>query len=178
MARSTEKYSNLAIFLHWFMALLIFTMFGLGWYMVDLPKGSPERTWFFALHKSIGLTLALSVLIRLGWRMIEKPPVLPDFIPVWKSRLATMTHHLLYFLMFLQPVSGYISSSFSGYKTKFWGFPLPHWGWKDVLLNELFTDIHVGSSIALLFFICLHLAGAIAHMIESQSSIIKRMYPW
>ncbi len=53
--QSQEKYSNFAIFMHWLMVVLIFTMFGLGWYMVDLPKGSPERTWFFTLHKSIGL---------------------------------------------------------------------------------------------------------------------------
>lgn len=102
------------------MVLLIFTMFGLGWYMVELPDGSPERAWFFALHKSIGLTIALLALIRLGWRMSHKPPVLPETIAYWQRRLAHLTHHLLYVLMFLHPASGYISSSFSGHKTKFW----------------------------------------------------------
>jgi len=53
--QNPEKYSNFAIFIHWLMVILLFVMIGLGWYMVDLPEGSPERTWGFALHKSIGL---------------------------------------------------------------------------------------------------------------------------
>jgi len=50
-----ERYSATAMFLHWVMAILVIILFCLGWYMVDLPKGSDERSWFFALHKSIGL---------------------------------------------------------------------------------------------------------------------------
>ena len=55
MTTNQEKYSTTAIILHWVMAILLFTLFGLGRYMVDLPKCSDERSWFFALHKSIGL---------------------------------------------------------------------------------------------------------------------------
>jgi cytochrome b561 len=172
-----EKYSNFAIFIHWLMVILIFVMFGLGWYMVDLPKGSDERSWFFALHKSIGLTLAILVIIRLVWCTMHKPPALPDNIEQWKQKLANLTHNILYLLMFLQPVSGYISSSFSGYKTKFWGYPLPYWGWKDQVLNELFTVIHVASSITLIGFIILHILGAVSHMIGTDQAVMQRMLP-
>ena len=55
MITDQERYSATAMFLHWVMAILVITLFCLGWYMVDLPKGSDERSWFFALHKSIGL---------------------------------------------------------------------------------------------------------------------------
>ncbi len=137
-----QRYSSTAIFIHWLMAVMIIGMIGLGIYMADLPKGSDERSWFFALHKSIGLTLAILVIIRLVWKVVSKPPFLPDFIAPTQKKLATTTHHLLYVMMFLQPVTGYISSSFSGYKTKFWGMPLPHWGWKAPELNKLLTTIH------------------------------------
>ena len=159
------------------MVILIFIMFGLGWYMVDLPKGSDERSWFFALHKSIGLTLALLVVFRTAWRLSHKSPDLPATIEVWKQKIAYVTHNLLYLLMFLQPVSGYISSSFSGYKTRFWGYPLPHWGWKDQALNELFTEIHEISSILLLVLIILHILGAVSHIAHSEQAIIYRMLP-
>ena len=177
MVQNLERYSTFAILMHWLMALLIFTMFGLGWYMVELPEKSPERAWFLALHKSIGLTIALLALIRLGWRLTHKPPALPEIIAYWKRKLANVTHHLLYVLMFVQPVSGCISSSFSGYKTKFWGMPLPHWGWEDRVLNELFTDIHVASSIALLCLIILHISGTFYHWYYSQDFVLKRMLP-
>ncbi len=50
MTTNQERYSTTAIILHWVMAILLFPLFGLGWYMVDLPKGSDKRSWFFALH--------------------------------------------------------------------------------------------------------------------------------
>ncbi|MGH8119868.1 MAG: cytochrome b [Gammaproteobacteria bacterium] len=172
-----ETYSGGAIVIHWLMVVLIFTLFGLGWYMSDLPKGSPERTWFFALHKSIGLTTALMAVLRIFWRLTHTPPALPGNIEQWKRRMAEATHHLLYVLMFIQPVSGYISSSFSGYSTRFWGIPLPDWGWKDESLNQLFTDIHVASSIALLTLIVLHILGAVHHGINREDSVLRRMFP-
>jgi cytochrome b561 len=173
-----EKYTGVAMLLHWLMVLLIFTLFGLGWYMTELPKGSEERAWFFALHKSVGLTTALMVMLRVIWRLTHDPPALPEMIVYWKRRMAAATHHLLYVMMFLQPVSGYVSSSFSGHSTKFWGIPLPDWGWKDQALNELFTSIHVASSVALLSLIVLHILGAVHHGMTGEKSVLRRMLPF
>ena len=177
MTTNQERYSTTAILLHWLMAILLITLFGLGWFMVDLPKGSDERSWFFALHKSIGLTMALLALIRVVWRFTHTPPDLPATVSQFKQKLAGLTHILLYVSMIIQPLSGYISSSFSGYKTKIWGVPLPHWGWKSPALNELFTDIHVASSVALLCLVILHLSGVVFHICEGDKHLIKRMMP-
>ncbi len=172
-----DRYTTTAILLHWLMALLVLTLFGLGWYMVDLPKGSDERSWFFALHKSIGLTMATLAVIRLVWRLLHKPPTLPASVTKHRQQLAGVTHWLLYLFLFVQPVSGYISSSFSGYKTKFWGVPLPQWGWKSPELNEFFTEIHEVSSVVLLSLIVLHLCGVAVHLYEGDRSILLRMMP-
>ncbi len=158
------------------MAVMIIGMIGLGIYMVDLPKGSDERSWFFVLHKSIGLTLALLVVIRLAWKIISKPPSLPDYIAPKIKKLATTTHNLLYVFMFIQPVSGYISSSFSGYKTKFWGIPLPHWGWKEPVLNQLFTTVHDVSAFCLVALVLLHIVGVIYHLHKKQYELFRRMW--
>ena len=61
-----QRYTNVAIALHWIVAVLVFTMIGLGWYMTDIPRGTPERSYFYNLHKSIGLTVFIIVLIRLA----------------------------------------------------------------------------------------------------------------
>ncbi len=176
MGHTQPRYSLIAIVLHWAMALLIFTMFGLGWYMVDLPDG-PHKSWYFALHKSIGLTVAMLAVLRLTWRLTHRPPPLPDALPSWQRKLANANHLLLYILMFLQPVSGYISSSFSGYKTKYFGIPLPHWGWKHQVLNEMFTDIHVASSVALVCLIGFHIVGALSHIAMPHANVLRRMWP-
>ncbi len=60
-----QRYSSMARIIHWLMAIMIIGMIGLGITMADLPKGSDERSWFFALHKSIGLSLVLLAFIRL-----------------------------------------------------------------------------------------------------------------
>ncbi len=170
------RYSKTAVIIHWLMAIMIISMIMLGFYMADLPKGSDARSWFFALHKSLGLTLALLALFRLGWRFVSAPPALPTTVGRLQTKMATAAHHLLYLMMFVQPITGYISSSFSGYKTKFWGMPLPHWGWKSPELNELFTEIHEISAFCLIGLIVLHIAGVIYHIHKKQPELLQRMW--
>ena len=176
MIMEIQRYSKPAIIIHWLMAILIILMIGLGYYMSDLPKGSEERTWFFTLHKNIGMTLALLAIFRLCWKLKSISPPLPDYIKAGQRKLAISVHHLLYLFMFLQPVSGYISSSFSGYKTRFWGIPLPNWGWKSPELNELFTEIHEICAVCLITVLCLHIAGVIYHLHKKETDLIKRMW--
>ena len=171
-----KRYNTIAIIIHWLMAILLICMFVLGVYMVDLPKGSDERSWYFALHKSIGLTLALLAFIRLSLKFIFKSPPLPNEVTFIQKKLATATHNLLYLMMFIQPVTGYISSSFSGYKTKFWGVPLPHWGWKSPALNELFTTVHQISALIFGLLILFHITGAMYHIHKKQFHLFKRMW--
>ncbi|MBI2969626.1 MAG: cytochrome b [Gammaproteobacteria bacterium] len=175
--KNTQRYDSVAILLHWSMFILIATMFGLGWYMVELPQGGSERSFFFALHKSLGLTLALLLFVRIGWRLRHRPPSFPGAMPAWQGRMARAVHFLLYLFMFLQPLSGYLSSSFSGYSTRFWGIPLPDWGWQNSALNESFTEIHVASSVALLCLIILHVCGAFAHLLGVHENLLPRMLP-
>jgi len=171
-----QKYNTTAIIIHWLMAIMIIVMIVLGIYMTGLEKGSDERSWFFALHKSIGLTLALLAIIRLVWKFCSKSPALPDYVAPLQRKMATATHHLLYLMMFIQPVTGYISSSFSGYKTKFWGIPLPHWGSKQPDLNQLFTTIHEISAFCLIGLLILHIAGVIYHLHKKENDLFKRMW--
>ena len=91
--------------------------------------------------------------------------------------MARGNHELLYALIFLQPVSGYLSSSFSGYRTSFFGFPLPHWGWKEPFLNELFSDIHEASAITLAVLVGVHVLAAVAHAVRPGDHLFRRMLP-
>ena len=72
--RST--YSAVAIALHWLIAALLLTNIGLAWYFGTL-KG-PAEVAPLALHKSIGITVLLLTLVRIGWRFASRPPPLRD----------------------------------------------------------------------------------------------------
>lgn len=171
-----ERYTSLAILVHWAVAVLVFVQLGLGWYMEGLPKG-PDRSAYFALHKSVGLTVFLLAALRLVWRAIHSPPPLPASMPRWQSLVARGNHALLYALILLQPVFGYLSSSFSGYRTGFFGYPLPHWGWKEPFLNELFSDIHEASAITLAVLVGVHVLAAVAHAARPGDYLVRRMLP-
>jgi len=172
-----DKYTRVAILLHWTTALLVAALFTIGWYMVELPKG-PARGETFALHKSLGLTVFLLTLWRLSWRVLHRPPPLPAVLPAWQVSAAHAVHRMFYVLLFLQPLTGYLSSSFSGYQTAFFGIPLPHWGHSNPPLNEFFTELHVIGSVVLLALVVTHVAGALSHVLTPGDRLLRRMLPW
>src|SRR5690606_24724664 len=82
--RGMQKYTRTAMAFHWLIAVAVLFMIGLGFWMGDIPRGTPERTFWFNLHKSIGLTIAILALIRLWWRTKHPPPPLPASVPGWQ----------------------------------------------------------------------------------------------
>ena len=89
------RYGNVAIALHWIVAALVLVMIGLGYYMSDIPRGTPDRSFYFNVHKSIGLTVALIVLFRIWWRHKNPPPPLPASMPAWQVTASKISHALL-----------------------------------------------------------------------------------
>lgn len=177
MQNMTGRYTRIAILAHWATVLLVCTMFILGWYMVDLPRGS-SRGFYFSLHKSLGILTFLLIIFRLVWRTIRPPPGRPSEIGRFRGMMADVVHKAFYFVLLVQPITGYLSSSFSGYKTNFFSVPLPYWGWSDPPLNEFFTQLHVLFSTLLAFLIIIHLLGVLLHVIEGHGHVVKRMWFW
>lgn len=177
MPTSPTRYTRTAVLIHWLTAALVFALIGVGWFMVDLPKG-PQRSDYFALHKSLGLTVFALLCARIAWRIRHRPPALPQDVARWQRGAAKIVHMGFYALLIVQPLSGYLSSSFSGYGTQWYGAPLPSWGWRDAPLNELFTEIHVLGSITLVILAAIHILGVLSHVLNGESSILRRMWPW
>ena len=70
------RYGAAAQTLHWLIAALVVVMFGLGWYMADLPLGL-RKFELYQLHKSLGLTILVLAAVRLIWRLLNPAPPLP-----------------------------------------------------------------------------------------------------
>ncbi|HET9670742.1 MAG TPA: cytochrome b/b6 domain-containing protein [Casimicrobiaceae bacterium] len=169
-----ERYTRTAVLLHWMIAALLFAEFAHGWWMQEIPKQPPGiRADAFNMHKSVGLLLLALVLVRLGWRLAHRPPVL---LPVarWQAVLARSNHVLLYAMMVAMPLSGYLGSVFSGYPIKWFGLILPAWGWADPAIKELMSSVHLATSWILLASTSLHVAGTIKHAIAGER-VMARM---
>jgi cytochrome b561 len=171
------SYDRIAVSLHWLIAAGVVAQIALGWWMIDIPKlPAGVRASWFNLHKSIGLTLAALIVVRIIWRLTHRPPALPTSVPRWQTRAAAVSHALMYACMILMPLAGYLGSIYSGYPIKYFGSTLPGWGWKDEALKEFFSTVHYSTAWLFMTLISLHVAAAMKHLLD-RDDIFARMWP-
>jgi cytochrome b561 len=168
------RYSRTAIALHWGIALLIAFMAALGWYMMSI-EDAPGSGWYFDLHKSFGITLALLVVARVGWRLLNRPEPLPAAIAKWQRKLSKATQWLLYLLMALVPAAGYLGASYSKNGVQWFGLATPHWAPPDHDRAEQFFDIHAVLIWVLVVLVGLHVLGALKHLLIDHDGVFQRM---
>lgn len=192
----SNRYTKTAVVLHWLIAIAIFAMFALGWYMSELPKDAPKqmaydlfdlgiytwqlaeeaspRTFYFNLHKSIGITLLGLIAFRIFWRISHKPPALLSSYSVIERKLATGAHHLLYLLMVALPVSGIVMALSSKYGVKWFGMDfLP--GLDNPSLRDAFKEVHEIIGAIILLVIIVHILGALKHKFIDKDTTMQRM---
>jgi cytochrome b561 len=171
------RYTRTAITLHWLVALAIFGSFALGLYMHDLPL-SPTKLQLYSWHKWAGVTIFALVLVRLGWRLGHPAPPLPAGMPLLQRRLATAMHWLLYALMLVIPISGWLMSSAKGVQTVWFGvLPLPDLLAKDKPLGEALAMVHKTLDFTLLGMVVLHSLAALKHHFVDHDDVLTRMLP-
>lgn len=172
-------YGFSAVVMHLVLAVSIFFLFVSSWWMLALPLPSDEITYRefpFQLHKNIGITLVLLLFVLLYVRLRRRPAPLPsESARPWMRRLAAADHVILYVLILAVCISGYMSSSYSGWGTTLWWLvDLPYWGYEDEPLNILYSDIHLWTCWALLAVIGVHIGGALYHAFRNDG-IVRRM---
>jgi cytochrome b561 len=175
---ATQRYSNVAIVLHWLIALGVFVLVGVAWYMVDIPKGAPERAFWFNLHKSTGTTVGVLVLIRLWWRLTHKPPALPASMPTWEVTAAKISHALLYVCVILMPLTGFVASQFTKYGVKYFGlFSIGPFFADNKALRDGIQEVHEIISFVLVALVVIHIAAALKHLLLDKDGVFQRMHP-
>ncbi len=173
----SSHYTTTAKSLHWLMAVLFFGMLGLGFYMQGLPL-SPEKLKLYSWHKWIGVTVFLLALIRIAWRVTHQPPALPQSMPRLMQVAAHAGHHMLYMLMFLIPLSGWLMSSAKGFQTVWFGIlPIPDLLQKNKELGDLLLIVHVSLNYLFIAVLVGHIGAALKHHFIDKDDILTRMLP-
>jgi cytochrome b561 len=172
---NTSRYTSTAIALHWLIALLIFAIFPLGLYMHDLHL-SPLKLQLYSYHKWIGITVLMLAILRIVWRATHTPPPLPLSIARWQQIASSMTHQLLYLLLLIVPVSGWLMSSAKGFKTVWFGvLPLPDLVGRDKELGHLLENVHQSLNYLLLLLVVAHIGAALKHTYIDRDEVMARM---
>ncbi|HUZ11415.1 MAG TPA: cytochrome b [Caulobacteraceae bacterium] len=182
-----SRYSSLAIALHWLIALLIIGNIALAWYVGSL-RGLAQVSPLM-LHKSIGITVLLLSLARLGWRLAVPPPKLPAYVRGWERLAAQGVHVLFYALMLGLPLSGWawVSSSplIKVHPTVLFGLvpwpaaPLPRLGPDQLYAaNKAFGFTHKTLAKIAYATIALHVLAALKHQFLDRDDVVARMIPF
>ena len=180
---AAQHYSRVAIALHWLIALAIIgNLIGglaLQWFFEsDDPAMKARGLAIIGLHKSLGLTIILLTLLRIGWRLANPPPPLPAHMTMLERRLAGLSHGVFYVLMLVLPLSGWALAS-TGRGPILWfglsGVPrLPIAGTR----RELFGESHEILAWAMVALLALHLLAALKHHILDRDDVVAGMLPW
>lgn len=187
MPAAQERYSAVAITLHWLIALGIIVNIALGLYFADLPRSDANRFFLTQTHKSIGLTILALSLIRVAWRLMNPVPPLPASMSPLTRFAAHATHFLLYFLIIAIPLSGWllVSSSPLGLPTMYFGWfawpQLPYFSdlpraAKKIWMRE-FDTMHVYLAWSAIVLVTLHVVAALYHHFLRRDVVLARMLP-
>lgn len=175
-ASGEARYTSPAIVLHWLVAVAVVALIAWGWWMQTIPKDPVgPRVDAFNLHKSFGLLVLGLMVVRLAWRAANAPPR-PVDQPQWQVRVSKAVHWLLYISLFVQPLSGYLGSAFSGYPVKWFGVALPTWAAKSVAAKDAMSAIHSVNGWVLTILIAIHVAAAARHLFIARDGVVRRMW--
>jgi len=175
MLRNTSiSYGWVSIVLHWLMALALFGMFALGFWMTDLTY---YDRWYHdapEIHKGIGILLLIVLLFRFVWRLINTRPELMG--AWWEQVVALLVHRLHYVLMFTVLISGYLIPTAEG-------VGVDVFGWFTVLATltfdkeqaDLIGKIHWISAWAMMGLAGLHAGAALKHHLIDKDITLLRM---
>ena len=133
-----------------------------------LPLGA-RKLGALARHKSFGMTILILAVLRLLWRLFNRPPELPAGMTAIEKTLARATHLLFYVLLFAMPLTGWMMSSAKNYSVSWFDqFTWPNLIGPNEQAFDLLRSTHDTSELAAIR------ARAAAHSRGAQTSLLEQ----
>ncbi len=179
------RYTLVAIILHWVMALGIVALAGIGLAMTHLKLDPLRLFQLYQLHKSVGITILLAAILRLGWRLAHRPPELPSSMTATARGAAEASHLLLYIFLLALPLTGWalVSASVLDIPTVLYGVvPWPHLPVLSTLANkqpieDALKQVHAYGAWALIALVAVHAGAALHHHFIAGDDVLRRILP-
>ena len=173
----TDRYTRTAVALHWTVGALVVTALGMGWIMTDMVS-SPQKLRVYDWHKWTGITVLALFFVRALWRLTHPAPALLP-MPAWQRRSAQFLHGLLYLMLLVQPITGWLYSNASGRAIVYLGLvPLPNWWGRTRHWPANLRELHEAGATVLAIAVGLHLLAALKHHFIDRDDTLRRMLRW
>ena len=169
---NAQSYTSTAKFLHWLIVVLLIAQFIFAWTMPHIGRNTPVTT-LISLHFTFGIILLIVAAVRLAWRATHSEPAPLDGVPPWQVLGARVVHWLLYVLLFVVPILGWINASWRGMPIvmelpKLIGTRAPGWGWTG--------DVHaLLANYLMLTLVGLHVLSGVYHHYIRRDRVLQRM---
>ncbi len=177
LKNDSRRYGAVAQLFHWAIVALVITQFVLANKADALPLGAAKLATL-AQHKSVGITILSLAILRLLWRAFGKTPEPPPGSARWQRLAASISHVLLYALLLIIPVLGWMMSSARNFPVSWFGLvTLPDLVRPSEAGFDFFREAH-GIAARLLFVLALvHAAAALKHHFIDRDDVLRRMLP-
>lgn len=170
-----ERYRPAAIAFHWTMFGLVVVVGILGLLHDSWPKET--QAFWINIHALIGIVLWLVLIARFGYRLRHAPPPLPSDAGTLSGRLSGPVHWLLYGLMFVIPILGFVTFIYHGRILDLGAFSLNFGIKKNRAIFGPTEDIHGYLAYALFALAALHALAALWHRFHLHDGVLARMWP-
>lgn len=176
LLNSDSRYGAITRTLHWSIALLILGLVALGWYMVDLTYYDKWYNASLSYHKAIGMLVLALGAAKILWKLVTSSPAHAPTIKPWELAGARIAHLLLYAMMIVIPVSGYLISTSAGDAVSFFGwFDIPALYPAGEELRDLAIDVHYYLAYATLALVGVHALAALKHQFVDKDGTLRKM---
>lgn len=187
--KNTENtYGIIAIALHWIVAVAFILNYAIIYYREwFVEEGSESIRTLVSYHTAIGVSVVVFVLLRIIWRLMNKQP---NEVPGSKTEhfAAHAAHIMLYAVMIILPLSGYLGTG--GPSQLFFFIEIPRFadtqlfktvveGWMSLSWEQFEAPmdfIHKqGGAYVVWVLIALHAGAALFHHFIRRDAVMKRM---
>lgn len=178
MLKNTENsYGLITIVFHWLMAISLFSLFGLGLYMVELTYYDAWYKGSLDLHKNIGMTLFAVLILRILWRVLNVTPKNADqSANEIEVNAAHYAHLALYGLMAILMISGYLISTADGRSIDVFGLiSIPALPISFANQEDIVGNIHEILAWTLILLSVGHTLAALKHHFINKNNTLVRM---
>lgn len=176
--RNTGRaYGLISQVFHWLIVAMILFQYTWAW-RIDHAEGLRARYELVTQHKTMGVSILALAVLRLLWRLFNRPPPLPGHMQRWEQIAARAGHWLLYGLIFAMPLSGWLYSSAAGLGEYWWGpVSLPSLLETSEPLEAVLAGVHRALGITLGITAGGHALVALRHHFWLKDDVMKRMLP-
>ncbi|MET0191806.1 MAG: cytochrome b [Hyphomicrobiaceae bacterium] len=174
-------YSPTARRFHWWTVAFILVQIPLGLYMSyrGNVQGIFDATtnFLYSWHKLFGMIILLLVLARLIYRLVHGAPSDEPTIETWQKGASHATHWLLYLLLIVVPIGGWLGVSYYGARDVFGLFSLPALVAENQDTATKVFYYHFLGALGIVLLVGAHVAGAMYHYFIRKDGVLMRMLP-